>query len=229
MTPTIIAAIIGVGGLVAKAATDTVLTITGRKSQRLAEAAERAAIEAANNRKKFILKVIGCILIGIFVIWSFYTVFTQFIKKPVYVSETTVNYSVDTNENWAYGNLQKEFSADEVCYARISSNITASNLKGNNNDIQIRYIFSGTADVDVELSEGLIMERFYDLDNDQIIFTSTQKSKCINKFSKESLNEKITIFKLSPKSEGSLSITIQYDDNLDEEYTVFNSIYFVEE
>lgn len=51
--------------------------------------------------------------------------------------DTAIGYSDGNDNNWAYGNQRKEFSADDDCYVRVGSKAITDKKKGVDEKIKV--------------------------------------------------------------------------------------------
>lgn len=214
-------AILGVAGAVITAGTNIALTVTGRKHEiKTMEMAEKAA----ERKVTMILFICGLIAVLGFVGWSFYFVITQFFVATKYDADTTVHYSAGAESDWAYAQQRKEYSLDEECYLRVMTDVSASNLKGNNKDIEVVLTFSGTDICDINLFDGVAMNIQTDASNNRVSYSYVVKAH------KEASEEHsaVSIFRYRPKQEGEVILKIEYGDQLGTEFDIINTVSFIE-
>ena len=69
--------------------------------------------------------------------------------------DTAIGYSDGNDNNWAYGNQRKKFSADDDCYVRVGSTAITDKKKGVDEKIKVIYRFTGVENCDVDLTDGM--------------------------------------------------------------------------
>ena len=147
------------------------------------------------------------------------------IFAPWFNAKTSIAFSSGVDKEWAYGNQQKEFSAAKSCYVRIGSSIVATWhwgwRYGNGKEITITYLFTGTENCAVEVSDGFLTEVKTD---DPNVMEFTRKLKA-----KGSDEEDVVVFRYTPSGTGSISLEVIYDDQVNSEYDARRTVYFVEE
>ena len=135
--------------------------------------------------------------------------------------DTAIGYSDGSDNNWAYGNQRKEFSADDDCYVRVGSKAITDKKKGVDEKIKVTYRFTGVDNCNVELTDGMSTE-LESQDPNVKEFEGTLYPKKKNK-----AQESIAVFKYDPSGEGSITLEVIYDDNVDSQYDKRNTVYFV--
>ena len=140
-----------------------------------------------------------------------------------YTVDTAIAYSDGNDNNWAYGNQRKEFSADDDCYVRIGSTAVTNKKKGVDEKIKVVYRFTGVENCKVELTDGMGTE----LDTQDANVKEFEGTLYPKK--KKAAKESIAIFKYIPSGEGSITLEVIYDDNVDPQYDKRNTVYFVKE
>ena len=217
-------AIVTAVGTIIVAAITAGSTVYGIKSGRKHQVKMMELAEAASQKKvTMILFICGLIAALGLVIWSFYFIITQLIVSPKYEANTTVHYSAGVESEWAYAQQRKEYSLDKDCYLRIMTDVSASNLRGNNKEVEIKLIFTGTDICDITFFDGTAME--VQVGDNQMIFSYTLKT---HKATSEEQGT-VSIFKYHPNQEGDVSLKVEYGQRLDEEHDVINTISFVDD
>lgn len=141
-------------------------------------------------------------------------------KVPTFTADTTIYYSAGDDSEWAYGNQQKEFPGDEHCYVRIGC-IPVSDIKdGIDAEIVVTYRFTFSGTCDVELSDG-IATRVEGTEDGVVEYTRTLRA-----MKDGETKEDLVIFQYSPNGEGSVTLEVIYDDQIDNRYDVRNTVYF---
>ncbi len=135
--------------------------------------------------------------------------------------DTTISYSDGNDNNWAYGNQRKEFSATNDCYVRVGSTAITDKKKGVDEVVTVTYRFTGVENCKVELTDGIGTEL-----NSEDPNIKEFEGKLYPKKKKQA-KESIAIFKYNPSGEGSITIEVIYDDNIDPQYDKRNTVYFV--
>ena len=140
--------------------------------------------------------------------------------SPAFSADTTIHYSAGDDSEWAYGNQQKEFPGDEHCYVRIGC-IPISDIKeGIDAEIVVTYRFTFSGSCSVELSDG-IATRVEGTEAGVIEYTRTLRA-----MKEGDTKEDLVIFQYSPDGEGSITLEVIYDDQVDDRYDVRNTVYF---
>jgi len=139
-----------------------------------------------------------------------------------YTTKTAVYYT-QGGDSWDYGNQQKEFDANTDCYVRITSMVYAANITASKGDeIAVKYAFSGTDVADVVIADGPPMQIEQSEDEENVIvYTYTAKAK-----DKDDDTEDYSIFKYIPAQDGSVTLSIEYGDEIDENEDWQSTIYF---
>ena len=137
--------------------------------------------------------------------------------------DTAIAYSDGSDNNWAYGNQRKEFSADDDCYVRVGSTAVTDKKKGVDEKIKVIYRFTGVEKCSVELTDGIGTE-LESQDTNVKEFEGILYPK-----KKKAAKESIAIFKYEPSGEGSITLEVIYDDNVDSQYDKRNTVYFVKD
>ena len=145
--------------------------------------------------------------------------------NPTFDITTSVTYSSGEDSDWSYGNQRKEFSLDTKTYARISSTAIANTSilrlnKGVNQEIKVIYKFTGIKSCMVKIADGNA-KAYKTNDPDVMIVERTIYAQ-----KKKKANEDIIILQYEPKEEGSMTVEVLYDDNVDKKFDVKNTIYF---
>ena len=144
---------------------------------------------------------------------------------PWFEAYTGVAYSSGTDSEWAYGNQRKEFTSSRPCYVRISNSVVApwhwGYVYGLGNKITITYRFTGTANCQVDVSDGFLT-KVETNDPNVIEYTRVIEAKA----SREDNN--VVVFQYTPSGAGSISLEIVYDSQVNSKYDVRSTIYFVD-
>ena len=144
---------------------------------------------------------------------------------PWFEAKTSIAFSSGVDKEWAYGNQQKEFSAEKSCYVRIGSSIVATWhwgwRYGKGSEIGVTYRFTGTENCKVEVSDGFLTEIRTDNPNVKEFHRSIR--------AKGSENEDVVVFRYTPSGAGSISLEVIYDNQVNSEYDARRTVYFIEE
>jgi hypothetical protein len=148
----------------------------------------------------------------------------EVVEVKKYLSlQTSIAYSSGDTKNWTYGNQRKEFPNNDSCYVRIGSTAIATGFfgKGDGDEIEVIYRFTGTKNCTVEISDGkaTIVDS-----GDENITIFTRK---ITAAKEKKATEDILIFRYTPNDAESVSLEVIYDDQVAEKYDEFNTVYFV--
>ena len=98
---------------------------------------------------------------------------------------------------------------------------TAIGYSDGNEKIKVTYRFTGVDNCNVELTDGMSTE-LESQDPNVKEFEGTLYPKKKNK-----AQESIAVFKYDPSGEGSITLEVIYDDNVDSQYDKRNTVYFV--
>lgn len=141
-------------------------------------------------------------------------------KGPTFTADTTINYMSGDDSDWTYVNQQKEFPGDEHCYVRISCTPVTDISEGVDAEIIVTYRFTYTDVAKIELSDG--MATVVEGNEEGVIeYTRTLRAE-----KEKDATEDIVIFQYTPNGEGSVTLEILYDDQVEERYDVRNTVYF---
>ena len=129
------------------------------------------------------------------------------------------------DSEWAYGNQRKEFTSSKPCYVRISNSIVApwhwGYVYGLGKKITVTYRFTGTANCQVDVSDGFLTKVQTKHPN---ITEYTREIEA--KASKDDNN--VVVFQYMPSGAGSISMEVVYDAQVNSKYDVRSTIYFVD-
>lgn len=141
-------------------------------------------------------------------------------KVPTFTANTTINYMSGDDSDWKYVNQQKEFPGDEHCYVRISCTPITDIKEGIDAEVTVTYRFTYTGVAKIELSDG-IAKIVEGAENGVVEYTRTLRA---NK--EKAAAEDIVIFQYTPNGEGSVTLEVIYDDQVEDRYDVRNTVYF---
>lgn len=139
---------------------------------------------------------------------------------PSYTADTSVSYSTGSDSDWSYGNQRKEFPDAKACYVRISSKAITDKRSGVDKEITVRYRFIGAQNCKVEISDG-ISTKVETEDPNIVEYTRTLIAK-----KEKDAKEDIVIFQYSPEKAESMTLEVVYDDQINSQDDVRNTIYF---
>lgn len=139
---------------------------------------------------------------------------------PSYRVDTSINYSAGDDSDWSYGNQRKEFSSQDSCYVRVGCTAITDKNKGVDHEIVVTYRFTGTKNCDVEVSEGIVTEVATN-DSNTVEFTRSLYTK-----KEKKAEEDVVIFRYDPKAEGSVTVEVIYDGEIESRYDKSSTIYF---
>lgn len=139
---------------------------------------------------------------------------------PSYRVDTSINYSAGDDSDWSYGNQRKEFSSQDSCYVRVGCTAITDKNKGVDHEIVVTYRFTGTKNCDVEVSEGIVTEVATN-DTNIMEFTRSLYTK-----KEKRAEEDVVIFRYDPKAEGSITVEVIYDGEIESRYDKSSTIYF---
>lgn len=141
-------------------------------------------------------------------------------KAPVFSSKTTINYMSGDDSDWKYVNQQKEFPGDENCYVRIGCIPVSDISEGVDAEIVVIYRFTCTGNCTIKLSDGMA-ELVTGTKDGVIEYTRTLRAA-----KEKEATEDIVIFQYAPNGEGSVTLEVIYDDQIDVRYDIRNTVYF---
>ena len=141
-------------------------------------------------------------------------------KAPAFTAKTTINYMSGDDSDWKYVNQQKEFPGDEHCYVRISCTPVTDIKEGVDAEIVVTYRFTYTGVAKIELSDG--MAKLVEGTEEGVIeYTRTLRAE-----KEKNAAEDIVIFQYTPDGEGSVTLEVIYDDQVDDRHDQRNTVYF---
>lgn len=142
-----------------------------------------------------------------------------------YRAKTSVAYSSGGDNEWAYGNQQKEFSTSKPCYVRVGSAVQApwhwGWWWGEGGNVVITYRLTGANNCDIEVADGFLTSVESD-DPNVLIFKKDITAK-------KEYEEEVVIFKYSPKGVGSVCLEVIYDNTVKSEFDNKSTVYFVDD
>lgn len=151
--------------------------------------------------------------------------FAKKVHAPKYTTKTKVYYSPGDDNDWAYVDQQKEFDANTDCYVRIMSMVYEDNITAAKGDeISVKYIFKGTDVADVIFTDGAPLNVEQTDDENEVVYSYTATAK-----KKGSDTEEYFIFKYVPLKEGSITLNIEYGEEVPESDDWQSTIYFIGE
>lgn len=141
-------------------------------------------------------------------------------KAPTFTTKTTINYMSGDDSDWKYVNQQKEFPGDEHCYVRISCTPVTDIKEGVDTEIVVTYRFTYTGVAKIELSDG--MAKPVEGTEEGVI----EYTRILRAEKEKNAAEDIVIFQYTPDGEGSVTLEVIYDDQVDDRHDQRNTVYF---
>lgn len=136
--------------------------------------------------------------------------------KITYAASCDFSYSSDGGHT--YGNGTKEYSVNETVYMKVKYKVTT-----NKKDSQVKVVLTipNVQNVDAKYEDGQPITPNFDAVNNVTTYEFTANA------SKEAI-EKECVIQFKPNDVGSITMTLKFDDNVDESYDMQNTLEFVE-
>jgi hypothetical protein len=135
--------------------------------------------------------------------------------NPDFSAETSFGFSMGEKDQWKYSGQQKQFDLETV-YLKVKSVPKTDHWWGKGKKFDVFYIFVGTKNCNVQVYNGTAKKENID-DANMMIFRKTLEAD---------RDSETTIFKLTPKGQGSLRTDIVYDEKVDKRNDVSSRIDF---
>ena len=136
--------------------------------------------------------------------------------EPTYTADSGFFYSSDKGHS--YGDGTKEYVVGESVYMKVIFKV-ASNRKKTS---QVKVVLSipNAQNVDAKYMDGQVVTPNYDAVNNVTTYEFTANA------SKEPVEQECVI-QFVPNAEGSVTMTLVYDDNVDSSYDIQSTLEFV--